>query len=228
MKWPARALLLLVAAATPIYLWLDGRRLVPVWLRDRPLPFILALCALAWLAQRRSPGLLRVAVLTLALGSSAALGWTIHSRYRLPPSSMATGAPLADLTLANQSGQPVRLRDLRGRPLLLIWFRGSWCPYCRKQLADVAAELAPFGPDDLQLLAVAPDPPAPLQTLQQQLKLPFPLLADPDRHLMNACELGHCVAILDAGGVIRWAVVSGNWQNDLPARALLQAAYRQK
>jgi peroxiredoxin len=214
---------LLLLAIPPVYLLLDGLRVLPPGLRDRPWPLALVAAAVPWMSRRRA------ALLLLTLVSLGALFWTTHVRYRLPPSSpeAGVGAPLPDVTVADQSGAPVRVGELRDRPLLLVWFRGSWCPYCRRQLADLAAEWRHYSPSEFRLLAISADPPEPLARLKQSLGIDFPLLSDPELKLVNHCPLAHCVAITDGRGVVRWAVISGNWEKDLPARALLQAAFRQ-
>lgn len=226
MKQLARVLLLSAALVTPAYLFLDGRAVLPLALRDRPWPLALLCVALAFFAQRLSRR--KVVPLLVALLSLGALGAAAFLRYRLPPSSPSSqvGGRLPDVVVHDQSGAPVKLRALQG-PLLLVWFRGSWCPYCRRQLADIAAEEARFPAAHLRVLAVSVDPTGPLQTLRRELQLSFPLLSDPERQLADQCEVGHCVALLDSSGVIRWGVVSGNWERDLPARALLQALYRE-
>jgi peroxiredoxin len=215
-----RAPMLLLAAIVPAYLLLDAAGLLPLWLRDRPLPFAAAAVALALLPRRRAPAL------ALATACIAALAWVSWSRYRLPPASpgAGVGTPLPDLTLPDEAGRPVHLRG--DRPLLLVWFRGSWCPYCRRQLAELAAEVRRHPRADVRLVAVSPDPPEPLHRLAEELRVPFPLLSDPDQRLMNRCELAHCVAVAGGDNQVRWGVVSGNWERDLPARALWQAAYR--
>jgi peroxiredoxin len=218
-------LLFLATMAAPLYLGLDAARILPLPLRDRPWPFALAAVILPLVALRRSRKL-RTMALSIALASAAAVGVAAHLRYRLPPSSpgAGVGTPLPDLTLSDESGHPTRLRD--DRPLLIVWFRGSWCPYCRKQLAELAAEMPHFSDGNFRLLAISADPPEPLAKLKDSLRLPFSLISDPGSALVNRCELAHCVAIADGKGVIRWGVVSGNWEKDLPARALLQAAWR--
>ncbi len=215
--WRARGLLLAAMATVPLYLALDTMRLVPPSLRDRPWPFALLAIGLA-MGARRS----RLAA-AVAIVASGGLLYVAHARYQLPPSAMAEGL-LPDVTLQDQAGAPVRLRDWTGAPTLLIWFRGSWCPYCRAQLADLAKESALYTP--VRIVAVAPDPPPPLAKLKSDLAIPFTLLSDPQGQLVNRCELAHCAAILDGNGRIVWGVLSGNWENELPARALLQAAYR--
>jgi peroxiredoxin len=38
----------------------------------------------------------------------------------------AIGVPSADFALADQTGRIVRLADHRGRPFLLVFYRGHW------------------------------------------------------------------------------------------------------
>jgi peroxiredoxin len=227
---PARLLLLTAALAAPAYLAFDALGILPVAWRDRPWPLglgavLLALGVLLGTAPSRR---LRAAAIFVLLGSPGALAWAAHARYRLPAASatLGVGQPLPALTLPDESGHAVDLRARDPRPLLLVFFRGSWCPYCKQQLSQIAAERARFSDGDLRVMAVSPDPPEPLLAMKAQLALPFPLLSDPERQLVNRCELSHCVAVLDSSGVMRWGVLSGNWERDLPARALLQAAYR--
>ncbi|MCA9737648.1 MAG: redoxin domain-containing protein [Gemmatimonadetes bacterium] len=39
---------------------------------------------------------------------------------------VAVGTPAPDFTLAAYEGDPVRLSDLRGRPIVLVFYRGHW------------------------------------------------------------------------------------------------------
>jgi peroxiredoxin len=211
--------LILAALSAPAYLLLDWIGLVPISMRDRPWPFVLLAILLPVMALRRRPRS-RPLPLVVAILSTCAIGWAAQARYRLPPSTERSQLP--KISLPDQSGHPTSLAG--DRPVLLVWFRGSWCPYCRKQLAEIAAEARRY--DGVRVLAVAPDPPEPLLKMQKELSLPFSLLSDPDRKLVDRCELAHCVAILDASGVVRWEAISGNWERNLPARALLQATYR--
>ena len=211
--------LILAALTAPAYLLLDHAGLVPLSMRDRPWPFVLLALLFPVLALRRRPRS-RPLPLMVAIVSTCAVGWAAQARYRLPPSTEKTELPA--ISLPDEEGHATSLKG--DRPLLLVWFRGSWCPYCRKQLAEIASEARRY--DGVRVLAVAPDPPEPLFKMRRELSLPFSLVSDPERKLVNKCELAHCVAILDAGGLVRWQAISGNWERNLPARALLQAAYR--
>ncbi len=62
--------------------------------------------------------------------------------------------------------------------------------------------------------------------MKQSLNLPFTLLSDPTQRVVGTCGLAHCALLLDKDGVIRWGVLTENWQQRLPPAAVLQAALR--
>jgi len=48
--------------------------------------------------------------------------------------AVAVGGPILDFTATDDEGRPFDLASLRGRPFLLKFFRGHWCPYCVAEL----------------------------------------------------------------------------------------------
>ncbi len=78
----------------------------------------------------------------------------------------------------------------------------------------------------MRILAISRDPPEALARLKQTLQLPFTLLSDPTQRVVGSCGLSHCALLLDKDGVIRWGVLTENWQQRLPPTAVLQAALR--
>jgi peroxiredoxin len=77
------------------------------------------------------------------------------------------------------AGEAVSLSDLvAGKPTVLIFYRGGWCPYCNRHLsalAEVAPKLEQAG---FQLLAISPDRPEKLRAKPDLSKLPYTLLSD--------------------------------------------------
>ena len=67
----------------------------------------------------------------------------------------------------------------------MVFYRGSWCPYCNKHLAalqELEPELLALG---YQILAISPDESAGLQTMKEKNHLNYRLLSD---HDMKASE----------------------------------------
>ncbi|WP_404341509.1 peroxiredoxin-like family protein [Pseudoalteromonas mariniglutinosa] len=78
-------------------------------------------------------------------------------------SPLMPGLTIPALTLKDQNGKNVVLAQrFAERTTVLIVYRGGWCPYCSKQLANVQkieTELADLG---AQIIAVSPDSPEKL------------------------------------------------------------------
>lgn len=86
---------------------------------------------------------------------------------------------IPDVSLKNMEGEMVRLRDLTSdKPSILIFYRGGWCPYCNRHLADlqmIQDELVEIG---YQILAISPDRPEKLKATLQKHDLDYTLLSD--------------------------------------------------
>lgn len=140
-----------------------------------------------------------------------------------PPS---VGKPLPDLVLVDQDGRALTFGALRGRPTWLVFFRGAYCAYCREQLRGLVAQAAEVAQAGVQLLAVAPDPPAILARLRNELALPFPLLSDQGEQAVTALcgGVAHCQLLIDPAGIVRWAAQSESWSQAPAPEAVLAAA----
>ncbi|RIX50281.1 AhpC/TSA family protein [Paenibacillus nanensis] len=82
-------------------------------------------------------------------------------------------------SLPNALGKSVTLHDeLRKGPVILIFYRGAWCPYCNIQLRAFQNLLQDFHDRGCQLIAVSPQ--SPDHTLSQAEKegLAYHVLSD--------------------------------------------------
>lgn len=94
--------------------------------------------------------------------------------YGIRPGDMAP-----DFELTNEEGIAMRLSDFRGkRHVLIVFFRGDWCPYCNIMLRTYGKESPKFQAKNILLLAIGPDDPDTNRLLVEQLKLDFHVLSD--------------------------------------------------
>lgn len=139
---------------------------------------------------------------------------------------LEVGEQAPEWELQNIDGRKVRLSQFRGRPLLLFFFRGTWCPSCRKQMEQVRDQWAQL--ESLaQVVSIVGQDAAPVRDFLQRNPLPFTLLPDPDRKVIEAHNVyqkfgltGFRIAhpttlVLDGEGVVRYCYV-GDSQFDRP------------
>jgi peroxiredoxin len=75
--------------------------------------------------------------------------------------------------------QPVRLQALWQRgPLVLVFYRGGWCPYCNLGLRAWQAQLPALQHMGAQLVAVSPQTPDNSLSTAEKSALTFPVLSD--------------------------------------------------
>ncbi|HEY6909170.1 MAG TPA: peroxiredoxin family protein [Myxococcales bacterium] len=214
----------------PLYLLLDRLHLLSPSLRETPWPLAIpALLALGtlWLRRpRRGVASTACAVASVALLAAAGA----QARRPLPPAARETavGSKLPPIVLRDEHGQNVDLRSLRGKPAVILLYRGAWCPSCRRQLSALAKEADRFLAAGVSVVGVSPDAPEMSAKWAANLAVPFPLLSDEDSKLANQLCGGdsHCQLLVDPAGTIRWASLNDNWRELAPPNAVLQNAWR--
>ena len=89
------------------------------------------------------------------------------------------GAEIPDVSVTTAKGRQLNLRDaVASKPAVLIFYRGSWCPYCithLQALMGIERDLTEAG---YQLLAISPDSPESLAATPKGEKLSYQLLSD--------------------------------------------------
>lgn len=100
---------------------------------------------------------------------------------------VSVGDLAPDFELPAVDGTRVRLAEsLRNGPILLGFFRGHWCPYCRRYLAKLQLHVDRFASEGVGLLAISPEPIATSAMLSRELSLGFPLLSDVEGAVIDA------------------------------------------
>lgn len=137
----------------------------------------------------------------LPLLSVLAFALTVAASATPAPSAsavrpLAPGATPPAATVRTADDQPVTLAALTaGRPTVLIFYRGGWCPYCTKHLAalrEVEADLHALG---YRILALSPESPAALAAASQAGP-PFRLLSDRGMQAADAFGVAYRVDAL--------------------------------
>ena len=89
------------------------------------------------------------------------------------------GQAAPDFTLPDATGQAVSLSALLNQgPVVLVFYRGEWCPYCNLTLRAYQKALPQIQQLGATLIAVSPQTPDNSLTTVEKKELTFPVLSD--------------------------------------------------
>ncbi len=134
------------------------------------------------------------------------------------------GAQAPDLSLPAADGSTFDLSVARQEgAVVVIFYRGDWCPICRKQLKSFQAHLGEFTAKDAKVVAISVDDAATSQALANKLGLTLPILVDADLRTIRAWGIehkGHNIAkpstfVIAPDGTIRFIKI-GDSAGDRP------------
>ena len=96
-------------------------------------------------------------------------------------SGLKAGAKMPSFTLGDMNGKQVGSDDLLKKGnLVVVFYRGAWCPFCNlylKKLQDNAAQIKAAGGN---IVAISVENPDRSLSLAQKHKLEFTVLSDPN------------------------------------------------
>ena len=103
---------------------------------------------------------------------------------------ITAGATCSDFWLKDVRGGEVSLyKTLQEKQVLLVFYRGGWCPLCSRQLGELSEAWSQFQERSVQILAVSNEEPEKGRKLLKKMGPPFPLLADTIGSAITAFDL---------------------------------------
>jgi peroxiredoxin Q/BCP len=96
------------------------------------------------------------------------------------------GKPAPDFELQSDSGETIRLSELRGKPVVLYFYPKDNTSGCTTQACGIRDAWSEFEGAGAVVLGVSPDGVASHRKFKGDYELPFTLLADPDHAAAEA------------------------------------------
>jgi peroxiredoxin len=122
-------------------------------------------------------GLLLAVALLSSAPSSAAEPSIAQSADETSP--LKRGDKIPDVSVMNAEGESIELRSFhQSKPVVIVFFRGSWCPICSRHFTDLIAAYPRFTDAGATMIAISPDTVENTKGNIQKLETPFPLLSD--------------------------------------------------
>src|SRR4030095_15544637 len=98
--------------------------------------------------------------------------------------SVGTKAP--EFNTTDQSGKKITLKDYRGKKVVLYFYPKDDTPGCTKEACAFRAHFAEFKKLGVEILGVSVDTEKSHKSFAEKFKLPFALLADTDKKIVDA------------------------------------------
>lgn len=107
---------------------------------------------------------------------------------------VVVGRTAPGFELPDVHGKTVSLASLTAKgPVLVVFYRGGWCPYCNMQIHELSRRAPDFEKLGVQLVAISVDKPDKAAVTQASWTIPFPVLSDPDAKVHAAWNVVHVV-----------------------------------
>ena len=99
---------------------------------------------------------------------------------------LQVGDKAPNFTLNDQEGNPVSLADFRGKRVVLYFYPKDNTPGCTRQACAFAGAYQGFKDKDVVVIGVSKDSVASHKKFAEKYELPFILLADPEKAVIQA------------------------------------------
>lgn len=146
--------------------------------------------------------------------------------------ALALGRALPDFLVQTESGSEVASATWRGRPTVLIFYRGNWCPLCMAQIKEVAHRYHEVEAMGARVALISPQPQAHTQQLARKHGVSFEYYVDAGNGAARLLGIDHpgglplgmsvwgyeadtvlpTVVVTDKDGVVRWTHETDNYR----------------
>lgn len=120
------------------------------------------------------------------------------------------GQTAPDIDLPDGNGERWQLRQMRGKPVVLLFYPGDETPVCTKQLCSVRDNWERYQAAGAEVVGINSDPIDKHRRFATNHQLPLRLLSDTDGAVTRAYEMNSFlgtkrgVVVIDGDGMIRY------------------------
>jgi peroxiredoxin len=135
---------------------------------------------------------------------------------RIPPHESLIGRMAPDFAGVDQEGRAISTASLRGQVVMLnVW--ATWCKPCVEELPRIEKEIwRRFQPRVVVVGVALGERPERIRDFNRQLKLTFPLVADPDSKISRRFGADHRIPqtfVIGRSGVVAYETIGYDAQH---------------
>ena len=110
------------------------------------------------------------------------------------PQGLKVGDKAPDFSGKDQNGKIFKLsKALKKGNVVMLFYRGQWCPYCNKQLSHFSDSLAMLTAKGAILLAITPETAENVNKTIEKTKAGFPVIEDEGMAIMKLYKVNFAV-----------------------------------
>src|SRR4029434_7932343 len=103
------------------------------------------------------------------------------------PEVLFINSKAPDFKGKDQNGNEIVLKDLRKKgAVVIIFYRGYWCPYSNKELQKLEDSLQLIKQKGAQLIAITPEKQEGIAKTVERTKATYPIITDDEVQIMKA------------------------------------------
>ncbi|MGL4522926.1 MAG: thiol-disulfide oxidoreductase ResA [Bacilli bacterium] len=143
----------------------------------------------------------RVAILAILIGLVA---YAVYSNFIEKRDVIVVGGNAPDFSLVATDGTQYKLSELQGKQVM-VNFWGTWCKPCEREMPVMRDFYNQYSSKGIEILAVnAGETELAVDAFKTKYDLPFPLLIDVNRDVMDAYFINPLPIsfFIDANGVV--------------------------
>ena len=108
------------------------------------------------------------------------------------PQGLPLNAVAPDFTAKDQDGKVVNLHQLTEKgPVVVVFYRGNWCPYCSAELKRLQDSLAFLTDKGASVVAISPEASEGVDKTVKKAGATFPVLHDEDVQIAKAYDVSY-------------------------------------
>ena len=110
------------------------------------------------------------------------------------PAGLKVGDAAPMFTAKDQNGKTVTLKQaLKNGPVVILFYRGQWCPFCNKQLSHFSDSLQMIIEKGASLLAITPETEENVKKTVEKTRSSFSVLEDKGMAIMKMYKVNFSV-----------------------------------
>jgi peroxiredoxin len=110
------------------------------------------------------------------------------------PDGLKVGDTAPEFKAKDQYGKIFSLKQaLKNGPVVILFYRGQWCPFCNKQLSHFSDSLSMLTDKGATLLAVTPEVAENVKKTIEKTKTAFPIFEDDGLAIMKLYKVNFAV-----------------------------------